>query len=153
MRHWPWVLGFAGTVLSFAAQAHDYKQGAIAVGHPYARATVAGQPVAGGYLKFENKGKTADKLISVTADVSQSVELHSMSMDGDIARMRQVDAIEIPAGKTVELKPGGLHIMFMGLKAPLKLGTSFPATLKFEKAGELKVEIKVDDGAGAAHKH
>lgn len=153
MRLWQSVLGFAGIVLFSTAQAHDYKQGAIAVGHPYARATVAGQPVGAGYLKFENKGKTNDKLIAVTADVSQSVELHSMAMDGDIARMRQVDAIEIPAGKTVELKPGGLHIMFMGLKAPLKVGTSFPATLKFEKAGELKVEVKVEDAAGAAPAH
>jgi len=79
-----------------------------------------------------------------------------MKMEGDVMRMRQVDAIEVPVGQTVELKPGGYHLMFIGLKAPLKVGERFPMTLKFEKAGEVKVEVVVQAPGAAAepqHKH
>ena len=124
-------------------QARDVKIGAIDVSHPSARATAPGQPTGGGYLTLENKGGD-DRLLSASAGVSGTVELHSMSMDGDVMRMRQVEAIELPAGKTVELKPGGFHIMFVGLKAPLKAGDSFPMKLKFEKAGEVMVEVKIE---------
>lgn len=128
---------------ALAAQAHEFKVGKIDIGHPYARATVPGQPAGGGFLKLENKGD-ADRLLSASAGVAGSVELHSMSMEGNVMRMRQVDSIVLPAGKTVELKPGGLHIMFIGLKAPLKAGDSFPMKLKFEKAGEVTVDVKVE---------
>jgi periplasmic copper chaperone A len=137
------LISVALTAIAHTTQAHEFKLGAIAIGHPYARATVPGQPAGGGFLKLENKGD-ADRLLSASASVSGSVELHSMSMDGDVMRMRQVNAIDLPAGKTVELKPGGLHIMFIGLKAPLKAGDSFPLKLKFEKAGEVTVEVKVE---------
>jgi periplasmic copper chaperone A len=129
------------------AQAQDVKQGAITISAPVARATASGQMAGGGFLKLANAGG-ADRLLSASANVSASVELHTMKMEGDVMRMRQLEAIELPAGQTVELKPGSLHIMFMGLKAPLKAGDSFPLTLKFEKAGEVKVEMKVQ-AAGA----
>ena len=148
-----------GTVLVLAAlsvSARDFKVGAIAIGHPHARATVAGQPTGGGFLKLDNQGGD-DRLMSASATVSRAVEIHEMKMDGDVMRMRQVDAIALPAGKTVELKPGGLHMMFVGLKAPLKAGDRFPVTLKFEKAGEVTVEVVVETpkaaDAAAAHKH
>jgi copper(I)-binding protein len=133
------------------AHAHSFKLGAITIGHPHARATAAGQPTGGGFLTLENGGAD-DRLLSATAEVSKAVELHSMSMEGDVMRMRQVDAIELPAGKTIELKPGGLHIMFTGLKAPLKQGDKFPLKLKFEKAGEVTVTVNVE-AADASHKH
>ena len=76
--------------------------------------------------------------------MSKSVELHQMQMQGDVMRMRQVDAIDIPANKSVALEPGGLHIMLVGLKAPLKEGDRFPMTLTFEKAGEVKVDVVVE---------
>ncbi len=144
----------AAALLSFAAvatSAHDYKAGAIAIGHPYARATAAGQPTGGGFLKLSNGGAD-DKLLSATAAVSASVELHEMKMEGDVMRMRQVDGIALPAGKSVELRPGGFHIMFVGLKAPLKAGDKFPMKLKFEKAGEVEVMVNVEapGAAGAA---
>jgi hypothetical protein len=88
------------------------------------------------------------------------VEIHAMSMDGDVMRMRQIDGIDLPAGGMVELKPGGFHLMFMELKAPLQAGTRFPLTLRFEKAGELAVTVAVETpGAPAsvprpdAHRH
>jgi len=149
------ALALAGTL----AHAHSFKIGAIDIGHPYARATAPGQPTGGGYLKLENKGGGDDRLLSARAGVSASVELHSMAMEGDVMRMRQVDGVALPAGKTVELKPGGFHLMFVGLKAPLKDGDKFPMTLKFEKAGEVEVTVNVEapkaGGAAAAaeHKH
>jgi copper(I)-binding protein len=140
------------------ATAHDFKAGPITIGHPWARPTAAGQPVGGGFMKFSNAG-AADRLVAVSAGVSATVELHTMRMEGDVMRMRQVDAIELPAGGSVELKPGGLHLMFIGLKQPLKAGETFPATLRFEKAGEVVVQFKVETPTGAApapahsHKH
>jgi periplasmic copper chaperone A len=137
------------SVAALGAHAHDFKLGAITIGHPYARATAAGQPTGGGFLKLDNGGAD-DRLVSASADVSKTVELHVMKMEGDVMQMRQVEAIELPAGKAVELKPGGLHIMFIGLKAPLKPGDTFPLKLRFEKAGEVTVQVNVE-AAGASH--
>jgi len=133
-----------------SAQAQDFKQGHLTISQPYARATVPGQTSGGGYLTLHNDGP-ADRLISASAPVSNAVELHSMTMQGDVMRMRQLDAIEVPAGKTVELKPGGMHLMLMGLKAPLKAGDSFALKLKFERAGEVTVQSRVRTAAGATH--
>lgn len=123
----------------------------IEVTQAYARATAPGQAAGGGYARIRNAGTAADRLVAVQADVSRTVELHNMSMDGDVMRMRQVDGIELPAGQTVELKPGGLHLMFMGLKAPFKAGDTFPAVLKFEKAGEVKVTLQVEAAGARPH--
>ena len=139
---------------SLATQAHDFKVGNITIGHPFARATVAGQAAGGAFLKLSNQGGD-DRLLAASAAVSKSVELHTMSMEGDVMRMREVDAITLPAGTVVELKPGGLHIMLMGLKAPLKAGESFPLKLRFEKAGDVTVDVKVEAAGAPAnvHKH
>ena len=139
------------------AAAHSYQAGDMKIAHPWARPTVAGQMAGGGFLKLTNAGK-ADRLISASADFAERVELHSMKMDGDVMRMRQVEGIDIPAGQTVELKPGGFHLMFMGLKQPLAKDSRVPLKLKFEKAGEVTVEIKVEAASSAAaeaaeHKH
>lgn len=146
----------AGAALALAtvlAWGHEYKLGSIVIGHPYARSTLPGQPSGGAYLRLENKGQ-ADKLLSVTASVSNGVEMHLTTMDGDVMRMRQVDALDVPANQVVELRPGATHIMLVGLKAPLKAGDSFPMTLKFEKAGEVVVDVKVQAFAPASqHKH
>ena len=133
-----------GLAIAGAAFAHSYQAGDITIGHPHARATAPGQPTGGAYLRVENRGTQADRLMSASAGVSKSVELHQMQMQGDVMRMRQVDAIEIPANKSVALEPGGLHIMLVGLKAPLKEGDRFPMTLTFEKAGEVKVDVVVE---------
>ena len=118
----------------------------------WARPTVQGQQAGGGYLSITSAA--ADRLLGGSTQVAQQFELHTMAMRGDVMEMRQVDAIELPAGKKVELKPGGLHVMFIGLKAPLKVGDKVPVTLKFEKAGELKVDFAVTNKpAEAGHKH
>ena len=108
----------------------------------WARPTVAGQAGGGGFLKITG-GAAADRLVSGSAGVAKAVELHTMEMDGNVMRMRQIDAIEVPAGQTIELKPGGRHIMFVGLTKTLKNGDHFPLTLRFEKAGEVRVDVKV----------
>lgn len=150
----------AGTALALATLttlAHSFKLGEIDIGHPYARPTREGQLVAGGYLKLTNKG-AADRLLSARSPAADAAEIHSMTMDGDVMKMRQVDAIELATGQTVELKPGGYHLMLMGLKAPLKAGDQFPLTLKFENAGEVVVTVKVEEPkpqpeAAAVHTH
>jgi periplasmic copper chaperone A len=147
------ITGAALALAAFAAHAHEVKAGAITIGHAYARATAAGQPTGGGFMKLINAGSN-DKLLSVSAEVSKTVELHEMKMDGDVMKMRQIDGIDLQAGKTVELKPGGYHVMFIGLKAPLKAGDKFPVKLKFEKAGEVMVEVNVEaPGADHSLKH
>ena len=124
---------------------------AIKIEDAYTRATVPGQQVAGGFMKIENKG-VADQLISASSPVAGEVQLHEMAMDGNVMKMRQVKDIPVPAGGAVELKPGGLHLMFMNIKSPLTAGETVPVKLKFAKAGEVEVKMPVNAmGTGAGH--
>jgi periplasmic copper chaperone A len=107
----------------------------------WARPTVPGQQGGGGYLTLTSA--VADRLVGGSTPLAQRFELHTMAMKGDVMEMRELDAVELPAGKKVEFKPGGLHVMFIGLKAPLKVGTKVPVTLRFQKAGDVKVEFDV----------
>lgn len=131
------------------AQAHEYKLGQLDIGHPYARATVPGQPAAGAYLSIENKGSTPDRLVGVSSPVSKSGEIHTMAMEGNLMKMREVDGgIEVKPGQKVAMQPGnGYHIMLMGLSRPLKAGEKVPMTLTFEKAGKIEVTVNVEDPA------
>ncbi len=133
------ALGFC-----FSVQAQEVKIGSIKVEQAYTRATVPGQQVAGGFMKIENKGGTADQLISASSPVAGEVQLHEMSMEGSVMKMRQVKDITVPAGGAVELKPGGLHLMFMNIKSPLTAGESVPVKLKFARAGEVEVRMPVN---------
>ena len=136
------------------AQAHGTRHGAIAIGHPWARATAPGQPVGGAYLTLDNKGPAGDRLLGASAvAVAERVEIHSMTMEGDVMRMRSLGSIDLPAGRGVALKLGGTHLMLMGLKAPLKAGEKFPLKLRFEKAGEVEVVVNVETAAGAVPAH
>jgi copper(I)-binding protein len=135
---------FAGvlTLATSSAFAHGYKLGSLEIGHPWARATPKGAAVGGAYLKVTNTGTTPDRLVSGSTDVSGRFEIHEMSMDGSVAKMRQLkDGLEIKPGETVELKPGGLHIMLLDLKQPIKQGDHVKGTLTFEKAGKIDVEF------------
>ena len=126
---------------------------AIKIEDAYTRATVPGQQVAGGFMKIENKG-AADQLISASSPVAGEVQLHEMAMEGNVMKMRQIKDIAVPAGGAVELKPGGLHLMFMNIKAPLTAGETVPVKLKFAKAGEVEVKMPVNAmGNSGAMKH
>jgi copper(I)-binding protein len=131
------------------ALAHDYTAGALKIAHPWARATPKGAPVGGGYFAITNTGTTPDRLVGGSTDVSKGFEIHEMSMDNGVMKMRMLpNGVEIKPGETVTFKPSGYHIMFTGLKAPLTKGEHVDATLKFEKAGEVKVQFDVA-GIGA----
>ena len=135
------------------AQAQAQGQQKALVHDAWARPTVQGQTVGGGYFRIDG-GPTADRLLAVSADIAQSVELHTMRMDGDVMRMRQLDSVDVPAKQSVEFKPGGMHVMLIGLKTPLKVGNNFPMTLRFEKAGSVSVNVRVLPAPPAAeHKH
>ena len=136
--------------LGGAAFAHDYKAGALKIGHPWSRATPGGAKVGGGYLVIENTGATPDKLIAVSAPgISGRAEMHEMATTNGVMTMRPLDSgVEIAPGAKVEFKPGGYHIMFMELKQPLKQDERVKGTLTFEKAGPVEVEFKVE-GMGA----
>lgn len=133
--------------LSFA---QDAKAGDIAINGAYTRATVPGQVAAGGFMKITSSG-AADQLISATSPVSNDVQLHTMKMDGNVMQMREVKQIDVPANGVVDLKPGGLHLMFMNIKTPLKAGDLLPVKLKFAKAGEIEVKMPVN--ASGSHGH
>jgi copper(I)-binding protein len=136
------VAAFACACLSASVFAQS-KDG-LQIEKPWARATVPGAAVGGGYLVIRNNGATGDRLIGVSSPVSARVEIHEMAMEKDIMRMRQVKGVDVPAKKAVEFKPGGFHLMFIELKAPLKQGEKVPVTLRFEKAGEVKTEFPVE---------
>ena len=142
-----WTLSVVCSAFMARAFAHEMSIGDIVIEHPYATPTPPGLKTGGGYFKaIKNKGTQADQLISAKSPVAASVEMHQMSMEGDIMRMKEVSAIEIPAKGQVELRHGGhasYHLMLIGLKAPLKDGDRFPLTLKFKNAGEKEVMVWV----------
>lgn len=138
------------------AFAHEYKVGNLHIGHPWTRATPKGATLGAGYLKITNNGSEADRLVGGSADFSRRFEIHEMKMEGSVMKMRSLpEGIEIKPGQTVELKPGGFHLMFPGLKQPLEEGKKVKGTLRFEKAGSVDVEYKVEamGGAPAHHGH
>lgn len=140
---------------TLAGPALAQSKGDVEIEKPWARATPPGAAVGGGYLVIRNKGAAGDRLVGVASPVSARVEIHEMAMDKDVMRMREVKGVDVPARKSVELKPGGFHLMLIELKAPLKPGDKVPLTLRFEKAGEVKTELAVGamTASGPAMKH
>lgn len=148
----PFILLATAFTFNMSAHAQETKLKDLLIDNPHARATVANQRTGGAYLTIENKGKLADKLVGASSPVAKSVEIHTMAMDGNVMKMREVGQIEIPASGRVEMKPGaGYHLMLMGLQQPLKPGDSFPMTLVFEKAGKAEVKMKVQEKKDAGH--
>ncbi len=149
------ILGLVAAI-SFAVPvlAQDYKAGDLRIERPYARATAPKQPTGAAYVSIENTGKSTDKLKGASSPVAKKVELHTMSMAGNVMKMREVNAIEIPASGKLAMKPGdGYHLMLMGLKQPLKVGEKFPLTLDFEKAGKVEVSVTIEDKPAGEHAH
>jgi copper(I)-binding protein len=142
--------------------AHGTHAGPIHVEQAQARASVANQANGAAFLTIENQGSAEDALVSAAAPVAGKVEIHSMTMEGDVMKMRAVERIDLKAGEKIEMKPGhGYHIMLMGLKKPLKAGDSFPMQLRFQKAGKVQITVKVmdisaapkSDGSDDKHQH
>lgn len=122
--------------------------GDIQVSAAWARAAAATAPVGGAFVTLINHGRETDSLVAASSTVADTVELHTHTMDGGVMRMRAVAAMELAPGAVTEMKPGGLHIMLIGLKAPLTEGGRFPLTLTFQRAGTVTVPVAVR-GAGA----
>jgi periplasmic copper chaperone A len=130
--------------------------GGISVDDPFARASAGMAKVGAAFMTLQNAGSD-DKLVSATSPVAGHVELHGHIKDGDVMRMRSVESIDVPAGGSVQLAPGGLHLMLIDLKDPLKQGQTFPLTLTFAKAGAMTIEVPVKAPAEIApmpgHQH
>lgn len=142
------ALAFAVTI----AAAHSYAVGAIKIGHPWAGATPPGAQVGGGYLSIENTGATPVRLIGARTPIADHVEIHTMTMDGGVMRMRMVPSITIAPGANVEFKPGGLHLMLVGLKRPLVDKDKAALTLLFDGGISIDVELHVQANA-PVHTH
>lgn len=139
---------------------HGHATGPIQAEAGWSRAAGAGR-VGAGFLTLRNSGE-ADRLVSARADIARTVELHTHIREGNVMRMRPVEAIDLPSGQSVTLAPGGLHLMLIDLKQPLRQGDSVPVTLVFEKAGEIQVTLAVQSAgargpggaaAGSGHHH
>jgi len=129
--------------LSWSAVARDRLQGDIAIGHAWSRPTAEGMGMGVGYLVMTNRGPSPDTLVSASTPVAERVEFHESTLVDGMSRMRPRADIPLAAGMTVKLEPGGLHLMLVGLKAPLVSGTQVPLTLEFRKAGRVTIEISV----------
>ena len=114
----------------------------VEIEKPWMRAPPPGSKLAAGYMTIRNKSASPDRLVGASSPAAARVETHVHIKDGEILRMREVKGYDIPAKGTLELKPGGAHLMFVEVK-PLKEGDKVPVTLKFEKAGEVKTEFHV----------
>ena len=138
------IVALLSLLLALPALAADVVKGDIKISQPWARATPGGAKVAAGYVTITNTGKTADKLTGGSAAAAGVLEIHDMTMADGVMRMRRLDAgLDLKPGETVALKPGGLHLMLMELRQPLKQGEKIRGTLVFEKAGTVEIEFDV----------
>ncbi len=131
--------------LAAPAATQGVKKDGLTIDRPWARETARGQSAGGGFLTITNTARADERLIGGSTPVATRVELHSMSMEGGVMRMRPLkQGVPIPAGSSVALKPGGLHIMFIGLKRPLTRGETIPVTLDFARTGKVQVSFSVE---------
>jgi len=147
MKTWsvPVLLVLLATLYAGMAWPHSQEKGDIHVRHPWSRATPPGAKVGVTYMEIRNTGTQPDRLLSAQTGVAQRAEMHVTQRDGDVMKMRQVKAFEIPARERFALRPGGPHLMLVDLAQPLKKGERFTMTLHFERAGELEIEVEVQE--------
>jgi periplasmic copper chaperone A len=138
-------LALALALLAVQVLAHNHEKGDIQVRHPWSRATPPGAKVAVGYMEIRNHGQQPDRLLSASTELAQRVEMHVTRQEGDVVKMRQVKSFEIPGRERYELRPGGAHMMLVDIVRPLKKGERFTMRLVFERAGELEVELEVQE--------
>ena len=134
-----------GLLLAFAggSSAEDARLGDLHIESPWARASIGPAKAGAAYVTVMNHGSVADRLLAVETDVARRSELHTHLMEDGVMKMRPVEAIEVDPGAPTVMAPGGLHVMLMGLKEPLKQGSSFPLRLIFERAGTAEVTVEV----------
>jgi copper(I)-binding protein len=144
-RFGAWALAMVVLSLGPAADAQEFRIGALVVERPWTRATPGGAKVAAGYLTIRNTGKEPDRLLGGSLPQASRFEIHETRTEGNVARMRHLpEGVEIKPGQSVTFAPGGYHMMFMGMKQPLKQGETVKGQLRFEKAGTLDVDYAVE---------
>src|SRR6266542_838324 len=133
MKHAGRLISVLALALIIGARAHGQSsaQNTIVVEHPWARATPTGAKTGAAYMKLVNNGGSGDRLVGATTPVADKVQFHSVSEDNDVSRMREMRTVEVAPGQSVTFSPGGMHIMAVGLKQPLKEGQTFPLSLIF----------------------
>jgi len=143
--------GFTVSALFIASASHAQ----IVIGEPWVRATVPQQTGTGAFMTLTSETDT--KLVAADSPVAEHVEVHEMTMEDNVMKMRQISGLALPAGQTVELKPGGYHIMLIDLHAQVKEGEQVPLTLTFEAAdgqrSTLDLQAPVRPLASGAHGH
>ena len=139
----PLLLFVATLLFTLAAVAAQHQPEFIDVTDAWSRALPPVSTNGAAYVTLTNSGHNADKLVGASAPIAQRAELHSHSMEGGVMKMRPVTSVELLPGKKVEFKPGGLHVMLIGLKQPLKQGAHFPLTLRFAHTPPVTVEVVV----------
>lgn len=123
---------------------HDVTAGDLTISAAYSRATLPNAPVGAAYLTITNTGSSDDRLVSVSSPIAGVTQLHEMKMVNDVMQMNELpDGIAIGAGATVNLAPGGFHVMLMRLTGPLIEGQTIALTLVFEKAGTVEIEVPI----------
>jgi len=138
------MVAAAISMTSVSAYAEEVKMGDLTLSNTWTRATPPNAKAGGGFVTITNNGAEADRLVSAASDVSKRVEIHEMAVADGVMKMRELEnGIEIPAGETVVLKPGGLHIMFMGLNGKFEEGQDVAVSLTFEKAGSVDIDLSV----------
>lgn len=136
-----------------AAAARIYNKGLIQLRDPWTRATPPGAEVVAGYLEVRNTGKEADRIVGASSPAAARVELHVTAREGAATKMKEAPALELSARKHLMLRPGGAHLMLIGLKQPLLKGQHIPLSLRFERAGEMHVELEVMAASAEKPRH
>ena len=134
-----WILALAAAPVRGA----ELTVGDLTIEGPWARASIGAARAGAAYLTIVNRGVSVDRLMSVEASLAKRAGLHTTLNDGGVMKMRPAGAIELAPGAATALEPGGLHVMLMGLQAPLVEGESFALTLTFERAGRLEVTVPI----------
>jgi copper(I)-binding protein len=143
-------LAFAALLMVAAVPAFA-QSSSIQIETPWARATPGGATTGAAYMTIDNKSKSADRLTGASSDVAKRLQIHEMKVVNGVMKMREITGgLSLPAGGSVTLKPGGYHVMLIGLNKALKEGEKFPLTLVFEKAGKVSIEVPVQS-VGAMH--
>ena len=148
MRLLPIMTSVIACFINAAAMATDYKVGSLEVGSPWSRATPKGAQTAIGYMTIKNNGTIPDRLIGGSVEVADRFQLHTMTMENGISKMRDLSGIDIKPGGMIEFKPGCSHVMFVNVRRPLSKGEHVKGTLIFERAGTVQIEYDVE-GVGA----
>ncbi|AZL60257.1 copper chaperone PCu(A)C [Tabrizicola piscis] len=144
----------AALCLAAPVFAHGFTAGDLEIKHPHIPQPAASAKAAGGFMTIVNSGTEPDRLLGIESGIAAKSEVHESKVDASgVGTMTHIDAIEIPAGGTVTLEHGGLHVMFMGLTGTLTEGELYKATLIFERAGRVDVEFSIDAPTGQGGDH